>query len=463
MDGRRWQRQIERLSIRERRIGVTGFARSGKTVFIAAAAQALLTAHAWQERRGQGPLAGFAAFECRRLRSARIRHDLYPTLPQFPFHAVRDSLVGKSAHWPVPTEGISRLVLELDFAPQALVKRWLDKQHLGRTWLRLEIVDYPGEWLIDLPMLEQSYAQWSRGMWQLATQPAREALSAEYRRRASELSAREGFDEEDVAALATSWAQYLRAAAEAGLTLNQPGRALRPDSLRGSPVLRFAPLPEESAPAPLVARMRERFEGYKRDVIRPFFRESFARIDRQIVLVDTVRVVEQGAPVFDEMVAALRETLRSFNYSKGGPLARLMGARTSKVLFAATKADHVVRADRANLENLLRGMLALVDESLPGKAARVGVMALASVRATEDYLTAQPPQRQILYGKPAGAAAPGQWDPGGLPLDIPPDWERVFFRYLRFEPPLIAHALQEGFSTINLGKALNFLIGEDAP
>ena len=27
--------------------------------------------------------------------------------------------------------------------------------------LTVRIVDYPGEWLLDLPLLEQSYAEWS--------------------------------------------------------------------------------------------------------------------------------------------------------------------------------------------------------------------------------------------------------------------------------------------------------------
>ncbi len=30
--------------------------------------------------------------------------------------------------------------------------------------LYLEIVDYPGEWLLDLPMLAQDYLSWSRQM-----------------------------------------------------------------------------------------------------------------------------------------------------------------------------------------------------------------------------------------------------------------------------------------------------------
>ena len=33
--------------------------------------------------------------------------------------------------------------------------------------LTIRIVDYPGEWLLDLPLLEQSYADWSRATLQL--------------------------------------------------------------------------------------------------------------------------------------------------------------------------------------------------------------------------------------------------------------------------------------------------------
>jgi uncharacterized protein len=457
------QRLIEGLAVGRLTLGVTGFSRAGKTVFIGALAQALLTADAWTARRGQGPLAGFGPFERRQLRSARIRNDMHTMLPQFPYRRVRDSLLGQSAHWPQPTEGISRLVLELDALPESRLKRWLARQNLGRGRLQIEIVDYPGEWLIDLPMLNQSYEDWSERMWKLANSDARVSLSEAYRRQVAGLESQGEIDEEQVTELAESWTRYLIQAAEKGLTLNQPGRLLRPDKLRDSPVLRFAPLPAESASPALRAYMAKRFEQYKKQVIKPFYRNHFARIDRQIVLVDVVRALEQGEAVFDEMTRALEETLQSFNYGKGGLLSWLTRARTSKVLFAATKADHVTRGDRANLENMLRWMLALVDDHnrLRATAARVGTMALASVRATEDYMTDQPPRREILFGRPAGEPGPDQWDPGGLPLDMPPDWNAIHFQFMDFEPPVTSNALLEGFPAINLGKALDFLISED--
>jgi predicted YcjX-like family ATPase len=108
-------------------------------------------------------------------------------------------------------------------------------------------------------------------------------------------------------------------------------------------------------------------------------------------------------------------------------------------------------------------MLTLVDEdgAIRSNAANFAVMALASIRATEDRMTVTAPRREILYGQPAGAKAPGQWDPGGLPLDMPPNWPEVHFQFLDFEPQPMRDALHEGFPAINIGRAIDFLIGDD--
>src|SRR5262249_59285389 len=79
------------------------------------------------------------------------------------------------------------------------------------------------------------------------------------------------------------------------MSLLPPGRFLMPGNLAASPALTFAPLdvptggtaPEGS----LWAMMVRRFEAYKDVVVRPFFRDHFARLDRQIVLVDALAAV----------------------------------------------------------------------------------------------------------------------------------------------------------------------------
>ena len=448
-------------------LGVTGFSQAGKTVFIGALAQALLTADAWTGRRGQGPLAQFGPFERGHLRCVSIRDDVHGDKPQFPFRKVRDALIGRDARWPAPTEGLSRLVMEFEVVSQSsmrkllAVKGGLNALGLGR--IQLELVDYPGEWLVDLSMLQRDYPGWSADMLMRAQQGPRQLMSAAFFHQLECLPLDSEFDEEWASRLSEAWSDYLQQAASAGLVLNQPGRLLRPDQLVHSPVLRLVPLPSTRAESAFFRGMRDRFELYKKSVIQPFYRDHFSRIDRQIVLVDVLRALQRGKAAFDEMTEAMADTLKSFDYSQGGWLSWLTGARTTHVLFAATKADHVTRRDRTNLRELLGRMLVHVDgeNRLRASALHHEVMALASIRATEDRMIDEAPRREILFGQRSHEDQPDQWDPGGLPLDFPPDWENVHFEFLDFAPMPMSDPMYKGFPAINLGKALDFLIGKD--
>ena len=63
-----------------------------------------------------------------------------------------------------------------------------------------------------------------------------------------------------------------------------------PGDLAGSPALTFSPF-DIAGDYPrtrdtLGAMMERRYEAYKTHIVKPFFRDHFARLDRQIVLVD---------------------------------------------------------------------------------------------------------------------------------------------------------------------------------
>lgn len=454
----------EQVAVKRIRLGVTGFSGSGKTVYLGALVQALLTAH--NQHLG-GPLAGFSPFERGILRAARIRDDLHPTSPQFPFRAVRDSLLGADNRWPEPTTGISRLTLELDTGAHTRLQKLLhDKLGLsdvGMGRVLLELVDFPGEWLVDLPMLGQDFRTWSNKLLADSQTPARAEFAQDYQTLLNTFSTDTAADEALLEQLQQRWTGYLQQAFNAGFSYNQPGRHLRPDKLEHSPVLRFAPLPDHLIGSKLYAQAEKRFGEYQQQVIKPFYQDTFSQMDRQLVLVDVLRALEQGQFVFDDMCHSLSAILKSFHYGKGGLLAWLGQAQTTKVLFAATKADHIVRGDRTNLEQLLGKMLALVDDTnqLRASAKAVGVMSLASIAATEDRATTEPPIREVLYGKPLAETEAAHWDPGGLPLDMPPQWANLNFAFYRFQPLAYQHALQQGFPAINLGRSLQFLLGED--
>src|ERR1700746_743632 len=161
-------------------------------------------------------------------------------------------------------------------------------------------------------------------------------------------------------ATATLFTPYLRPCRDErfAMSLLPPGRFLMPGNLAGSPALTFAPLdlPEnESAPdGSLWAMMVPRYEAYKDVVIRPFFRDHFARLDRQIVLVDALAAFNSGPEALHDLEAALAGILDCFRIGRSTFFSSLFRPRIDRILFAATKADHLHHLSHDRLEAVLR-------------------------------------------------------------------------------------------------------------
>ena len=125
-------------------------------------------------------------------------------------------------------------------------------------------------------------------------------------------------DEETARALAEAFTRYLRAARadEHALSMLPPGRFLMPGDLEGSPALTFAPLDIARAmvrrAGTLAAMMERRYEAYKTHVVKPFFRDHFARLDRQIVLVDMLAALNAGPAAMRDLETALADVLAAF-------------------------------------------------------------------------------------------------------------------------------------------------------
>src|SRR5262249_43025913 len=173
----------------------------------------------------------------------------------------------------------------------------------------------------------------------------------------------------------------------------QPGRFLRPAS--GSAdvrAYRFCPLTLTGRmirPGTVAAAMRDRFDRYKSDIVRPFYETVFSGFDRQIVLVDVIGALNAGPQSFADMRLALNTVLRSFQIGGEGLLARLFLPRTDKVLFAATKADHVTANQFHNLRLLLRAMMADDAGQLPVANVETEFAALSAVKCTAN--------KRVLY------------------------------------------------------------------
>ncbi len=384
-------------------------------------------------------------------------------LPAFPFEQARAALAAPAPHWPPATERLSGLRLQLRFVAKGMLRRRLGERRL----LTVQIIDYPGEWLLDLPLLDQSYEAWSDATLQAAETRPRAALAEDWRRFVATLDpAAPAASERDrqAARAAMLYTEYLRRCQEAGLGLLQPGRFTMPGDLAGDELLQFCPLPASGAPRGSLAQlMRVRYERYRRLVVVPFYRDHFSRFDRQIVLVDLLGVLNHGRAAFADSEAALALVLANFRYGPSGRLTRLLRPRIETLLFAASKADHVAHNQHPNLRLLLERMVYEAAGAARFEGLKPAFMSLAALRSTDVARTDH--QGQVLscvQGVLKGEHRATVLFPGEIPPDLPAeeDWREGRFRFRDFAPRrLILHGADKP-QHIRLDQALEALLGD---
>jgi len=450
------------------RLGVTGLSGAGKTVFITALVQHLLHG---------GRLPVFEALAGGRIARARLEPQPDDAVPRFDYERHLDALT-QERRWPESTTRISELRLAIDYQSA--------KRGAPNRTLTLDIVDYPGEWLLDLPLLTMSYPQWSAATLKLSRAGPRAMLAAPWHRQLATLDPAGPEDEQAALQSARLFTDYLNACRNEryAMRLLPPGRFLMPGDLAGSPALTFAPLelPDREAPAgSLFAMMQRRYESYKDLVVRPFYREHFARLDRQIVLVDALAAFNAGPDAVKDLEGALVAILGSFRTGRSSILSALFRPRIDRILFAATKADHLHHANHDRLERFLARVTERAIAQAKFAGAQIDVVALAAVRATREATVARGRERlPAIVGTPlkgesiAGERFDGETEVAAFPGELPDDPAALFagfrgltaadetdYRFLRFRPPASDPA--NGGQTlphIRLDRALQFLLGD---
>ncbi len=450
------------------RLGVTGLSRSGKTVFITALVNNLLHG---------GRLPAFSALAEGRLQRAWLQPQPDDNIPRFAYEDHLEALTGPNRHWPKSTKRISQLRLTLEYQPQG----WFGRKLAGGR-LNIDIVDYPGEWLLDIPLLKLSFAQWSRQALAQSEEAARKPLAAKWRRLMANISPGAPEDEQLARKAAAAFTAYLRACRDETVSLSTlpPGRFLMPGDLEGSPALTFSPLdikPDAKAgDKTLHAMMERRFEAYKSHVVKPFFRNHFSRLDRQIVLVDTLFALNAGPAAVKDLEHALGDILMSFRPGKNSWLSAIVSRRIDKILFAASKADHLHHSSHDRLQNILSLLTGSAMKRARIAGADVGALAMASVRATReaavrqngvtlDCITGIP-----IKGERLGEEVfDGEEELAIFPGDLPENPEDALrptstgvedLRFIRFRPPLINTSSSPILPHIRLDRAIEFLLGD---
>ncbi len=438
------------------RLGVTGLSRAGKTVFITSLVANLLD---------RARMPGLNAAAQGRILTAYLQPQPDDTVPRFDYETHLAALTASEPRWPASTRSVSQLRLSLRVRPAGLLAGLQ-----GPRTVHLDIVDYPGEWLLDLELLDLSYADWAdRTLSRIEPR----AQAAGYLDKASSLDASGRFDEARARDLAGDFADYLNGARSAGFSDCTPGRFLLPGELEGSPVLTFAPLPQpaKTPRRSLWREMERRYEAYKAQVVKPFFRDHFARIDRQIVLVDALGAIHAGPPAMEDLRRAMADILSAFRPGRNAFLSRLfLGKRVERILFAATKADHLHHRQHALLSAIMEALVQDAKSRADYAGATTQAMALAALRATVEEARDHGGQQldcvrgRLTDGRQA-AFYPGELpeDPGRLlapARDGAESWLDAEYGVMDFAPAQLRLKPGEGPPHIRLDRALEFLIGD---
>jgi predicted YcjX-like family ATPase len=353
--------------------------------------------------------------------------------------------------------------------------------------LHVDIVDYPGEWLIDLPLLELTFAQWSARAVEEARMPERAAAAKDWLHLIATLDANAAADEQLALTGAGLFTRYLKAARapDAQLAAPGPGRFMLPGDLAGTPLLTFFPMPPVAGDSyrrgSLGAMLARRFASYKTHVVEPFFRDHFARLDRQIVLVDALAALNEGADALVGLERSLAAVLKCFRPGANTWLSRILARRIDRLLFAATKADHLHHSSHDRLEAILRLILDKAITRAQFAGAEVKVMALAALRATREAEARHGQERlSCIVGVPLAGERLGRKTYDGrteaalFPGDLPPNPVSLSavtgggpsnaVHFLRFRPPRVTLDAPSGedpaLPHIRLDRAIEFLLGD---
>lgn len=438
------------------RLGVTGLSRAGKTVFITGLVANLLQS---------GRMPQLRAAASGRIDAAYLQPQPDLTLPRFAFEDHLAALTGTDPYWPQSTRAVSELRLSFRVRPAGFFGGLA-----GPRVVHLDIVDYPGEWLLDLGLLDKSYAEWSDATLDRIAK-RREAQGFMALARAEDGALR--LDEGRAQALAAAFTGYLTAARAAGWSDCTPGRFLLPGDLAGSPVLTFAPLPHpaEAGRASLWREMARRYEGYKAKVVQPFFRDHFAKVDRQIVLVDVLGAIHQGPQAVEDLRRTMADVLGAFRPGRNGWLTGLLGGRrVERILFAATKADHLHHSQHPALTAIMQAMLTEAKTRADFAGARTQALSLASLRCTvEEVVTRDGEALEAVRGRLLSGKSAVMY-PGQLPGDparlLSParqgaeHWLDADYGLMEFAPARMALRPGEGPPHIRLDRAAEFLFGD---
>jgi uncharacterized protein len=467
------QSGLQKLSDKRMVVGVTGLSQSGKSTFITSLINQLM-------KHDKAALAGFDIVREGRLLWTRML-PLDDDLPEYPYDEAYQAIASEQPSWPPSTSRATGCLLELRIQQS---KQAFDFLLPDEYSFFIEIRDYPGEWLLDLPMMSMSYSRWCGQCSAQFNKEPRSAIFADllpklkqidplspYEPGQKEAVHNDGhhLERDPITALHNQFRQKLFECrqGERSLSLIQPGRFLIPGDIDIPcfiPLLNCGSYTEgqlESAPESSYYKHNKRaYDEYVARVIKPFYKQFFSKIDRQVILVDVVNALNSGPEYLEDMRHAMSNIIDSFHYGEQNKLKQLFSPKIDKVIYAATKIDQVIASEHESVKTLLSGIVQQAIAYAQYQGVKPNCEAVAAIRASEEKVYKN---QQSIVGCQTNGEAIGYIHPT-IPHRIPEgdawqtylDWELP-----KLSPPKgLSLTNQDPIPHIRMDKVLQLLLGD---
>jgi len=360
-------------------IGVTGFNGSGKSTFITSLIHQL-------KYSNEAKLGGFLPARDEKIIETKLLP--IPGLTLFDYEAGISALASEPPKWPEPTTSLSGCIVEITYKRDSFIKSVIGEQ----TTLRIEIRDYPGEWLLDIPLLNQDYHSWCNDMGGVFHQSKQQELMGGLFDDLNEISPFDVLNEDIINDIYSRFKDFLVTCKNEGLTLIQPGHVLLPgkaDSFEA-----FFPLMNmhhysvkalNKADKDCVYKvMLKRYKDYLKNIVSPFYKDYFKSVERQIIMVDTLKALSQGKDNFDDMMTSFSRIIDCYSYGKNGLFRRLISPKIERILFLSSKPDRVLSSQHDNLRHFTNDVIKRVCTQSIRNTIQIETEIACAVRCTED-------------------------------------------------------------------------------
>ena len=339
-----WQRWFLQS---EHRFTITGLSRSGKSMLFTSLMTVLK--YRSEEQYQCLPLLRYLPMELVDQMWLEPLNDL----PMFPVEQHIEDLA--AGQWPPATESVAgfKLIVRLRQAHQ--LKRYL----LPYTDVVFEFIDYPGEWLTDLPMLGKTYTQWSDSAWAQQMNAPQQRYAKSWHDCVNAFDFEQPPTSENVQQLVNAYRRYLQEAKSKGISMLQPGSFLIPGSGFDFTQQGFTPLPSRissDVASPWTQCFTQHFEAFKHQWLDKLKKDTFRQTDKQIILVDLFEGLNHSRSHLYQLRETLSHLADTFVYGNENWFKRhvLQQQGIAKVAFVATKADLVPVGQRDALLSLLK-------------------------------------------------------------------------------------------------------------